>query len=97
MTTAIETIFKSSKKEDDIIILGTASRGISNSTEEGELIFHLVTTEDIKYTIDRKIVDDQIIETVRTIPKGFGIAKVVLDVVKVPKEEMEPAIALAGQ
>ncbi len=97
VTKGIESIFESAKKEEEVIVLGIASRGISNRTEEGEFIFHLVTTDEIKYTIDRKIVDDQLIETVRTIPKGYGIAKVVLDIVKVPEEETKPVLALAEQ
>jgi len=47
--------------------------------------------------IVKKLVEASILAAVGTLSGGFGIAKVVLDVVKVPKEEMEPAIALAGQ
>jgi hypothetical protein len=92
--TVIESLFEESKKdkEDNVLSLGTASFGINNDTQEGEMIFHLVTTDEIKYTLDRKVEDDQITETIRTIPKGYGIAKVVLSVEKKEKKVLDPVM-----
>ncbi|HLP96368.1 MAG TPA: hypothetical protein VK168_20135 [Saprospiraceae bacterium] len=93
--TVIESIFQETKKGKDanVFPLGTASLGINNDTEEGDIALHLVTTREIKYTLDRKVEDGQITEVIRKIPKGFGIAKVVLNIEKKEKEKQIPVVA----
>lgn len=90
---AVETFFESNKDKNQVVHLGTASLGINNSTQEGEMVFSLLTNKAIKYTVDKKIQDDQILETVRTIPKGYAIAKIVLVIEKKPKEGFSSVIA----
>ena len=87
--TAIELIFDSTKNKGKqrVIPLGKASFGINNATQEEEMIFHLVTTKEIKYTVDSKEENGQIIEIVRTIPEGYGIARVTLGIEKKVKDE----------
>jgi hypothetical protein len=89
--TAVESFFDKAKEEEKIFPLATASFGITSDFKGGEMIFNLVTKKDIEYVVERKENEEgQIVEIRRTIPKGNGIGKVVLNVERKPKDAITP-------
>lgn len=80
----VGSLFDLAKPKDKVMILGSIDFPINNSLAEGELILNLTVP---KKTVikERTIKDGEEILTTRTLKKGFGVAKVILDVKKIPK------------
>jgi len=80
----VGSLFDLAKPKDRVTIIGTIDFPINNQLKEGDLILNLTVP---KKTIikERLIKDGKEVLVTKTLRKGFGIAKVILDVKKIPK------------
>jgi len=80
----VSSLFDLAKPKDRITVIGSIDFPINNELKEGDLILNLSVPR--KTVIKERLIKDgkEILKT-KTLRKGFGIAKVVLDVKKIPK------------
>lgn len=79
-TTLLEAAFGTPKKEAEVAVLGKATIYFPQFPSNGDLIFHLTTTKEIKYSLGVSEKNGILVESIATIPKGYGIAKVTLSI-----------------
>jgi len=81
----VGSVFDLAKPKDKVTVIGTIDFPINNSLKEGELILNLTVP---KKTVlkERKIKNGEEILVSKTLKKGYGIAKVVLDIKKILKD-----------
>jgi hypothetical protein len=82
----IGSLFDLAKPKDKLTVMGKIDFPINNQLEEGELVLNLTVPKKLSLK-ERKREDGQEILVTKTLEKGFGIAKVILDVKKIPKAE----------
>lgn len=80
---------KDEKKDKKISVLGSLEFPIDNSLKEGEIDFHLSTQKAIELKKTEIRNGQKVVKTLK-IKKGIGIAKVVLEISKVPKFGVSP-------
>ena len=66
---------------------------INNDTPAGEMAIHLSTSKTFKFEVDRRYEGDKETKTIMTLPKGYGIAKVILEIQKFPKGDVAVPVA----
>lgn len=88
--TLLEAAFVEQKKDKITLLAKSASWYNENLPSSGELVFHLVTEREFKYSAGIKIIDGVEVEEIRKYPKGYGIATVVLAVERHPRVEPKP-------
>lgn len=89
----VESVFDSKELKDKITQLGEIEFPINDLTNEGDLILNLSTKKKIVIETEKVNANGELERLTRTIPKGFGIAQVVLNIKKIkmmvePVEEM---------
>lgn len=89
----VGSIFDLAKPKDKVTVIGIIDFPVNNSLREGELTLNLTVP---KKTVlkERTIKNGEEILISKTLKKGYGIAKVVLDIKKIPKDN-HPNSAIA--
>ena len=82
----IGSLFDLAKPKDKLTVMGKIDFPINNQLEEGELVLNLTVPKKLTLK-ERKRENGQEILLTKTLEKGFGVAKVILDVKKIPKAE----------
>jgi len=89
----VGSVFDLAKPKDKVTVIGSIDFPINNSLREGELTLNLTVP---KKTVlkERTIRNGEEILISKTLKKGYGIAKVVLGIKKIPRDNNpNPAIA----
>lgn len=81
----VESIFDSKELKDKITILGEIEFPLNENLEEGDLTLNLSVKNEI--VIKRINKDNKETEIIRTIPKGLGIAQVILDIKRINRDD----------
>jgi len=82
--TVVGSLFDLAKPKDKVTVIGNIDFPMNNQLREGELILNLTVPRKTVLK-DKKIKNGKEIISTTTLKKGFGVAKLVLDVKKIPR------------